>query len=560
MSDKNLNENLEIEETLEEIMESEKSDKKSVKDLINKLKSLKPKKIKNELLFKKGSFSMAFTALVLVAILLVNWLVGALSSKFNLEFDMTLEKNNSLSKENIEYIKDIENEVSIIFCANDSDYPANISSLAAYYYQVSDSNAESYYKQTVNIVKKYADYNKKINLEFIDTQATEFASVTAKYPTENLTYGDIVVSATVTSKDGSQVDRHKIISYADIYNLEDENGYAAMGYGGYTIGGNNIETKLTSAIAFVQSSETKQVALLTGHASHNYSESYRELIVANNYEVTIIEDTIITELSDEFDVIALVAPNSDFLGSELDVISAFLENGEKYGKGLMYFADATVPALQNLNGFLLEWGIEIGDAILYETDANKQIKGDPFSLRMIPTDEDINKGLSQCITGYNVPMLVTDAASDDFAVTELMTTYGTTVEAPRGSTAGWNDYTDDDLGQYVGVIQSEKVAYDNDSNEISSFVMAFSSVEFFYSDWANYTNLSNKDIVLATTDRAADVGDTGINFVYKTITSQSFADAVTASDVSVVTTIFVIILPIASIILGIVIFFRRKNA
>lgn len=548
------------EEATEETAENKKTDKKSVKDLVTKLKSLKSKKLKNELLFKKGSYSMAITALVLVAVLLVNWLIGALSNRFNLEFDMTLDKNNTLSEENIDYVKNIENEVSIIFCANEEDYPSNISSMASYYYQVSDQNAESYYKQTVNIVKKYADYNKKIKLEFIDTQTTEFSAVTAKYPTDNISYGDIIVSATVKGKDGNSVERHKMISYNDIYNLADETGYAAMGYGGYTIGGNNIETKLTSAIAFVQSAETKKVALVTGHSTHTYAESYRELLEANNYEVSIIEDSILTELSDEYDIVALVAPNTDFLGSELDVISAFLDNGDKLGKGLMFFADATVPALENLNGFLLEWGIELGDAILYETDPYKQIQSDPFSLRIVPTDDEINKGLSECVTGYNVPMIATEAASDDISVTEIMTTYETAVEAPRGVTAGWKEYTEEDYGQYAGIIQAEKVAYDTEGKETSSFVMSFASVEYFYSEWANYKNLSNKDIVIAVTDRAANVGDTGISFVYKTIVSESFADTVTTSDIAVVRTLFVILLPIASIVMGIVIFFRRKNA
>lgn len=579
MSDKNLNEIKEtaleteesvvesaeetVEESSEEIIEveaDEKADKKSVNDLIKKLKSLKSKKLKNELLFKKGSYSMAITACVVIAVLLFNWLVGSLAARFNLQFDMSFDKNNSLSEENVEYVKGIDSEVSIIFCAKEDEYPANIASMASYYYQVSDNNAESYYKQTVNIVKKYADYNKKIKLEFVDTQATEFTSISTKYPTDNITYGDIIVSATATTKDGNPVERHKIISYTDIYNLADETGYAAMGYGGYTIGGNNIETKLTSAIAFVQSAETKKVALLTGHSSHSYSEYYRELLEANNYEVSIIEDTVITELSSEYDIVALVAPNVDFLGSELDVISAFLENEGNLKKGFLYFADAAVPNLENLNGFLVEWGIEITDAVLYETDAKKQIQSDPFSIRMQPTDDEINKGMAECIVGYSIPMIVTEPASDDISVKELMTTYDTTVEAPKGSSAGWSDYTEENYGQYAGVIQSEMVGYDNDANEFSSYVMVFSSVEYFYSDWANYKNLSNKDIVIAATDRAADVGDIGISFVYKTIVSESFAEAVTASDVAVVRTLFVILLPIASIILGIVIFFRRKNA
>ena len=90
--------------------------------------------------------------------------------------------------------------------------------------------------------------------------------------------------------------------------------------------------------------------------------------------------------------------------------------------------------------------------------------------------------------------------------------------------------------------------------------MAFSSVEFIYSEWAEYSSLSNKNMVLAATDRAASLDDSGISFISKTITTESFADMVNASDVAVIRWLFVILLPIASIITGIVIFIRRKNA
>lgn len=563
MSDKNLNETIETvknSEVTEETVTDQKTEKKSVKDLVNALKSGKAKKIKNEMLFKKGSFSMAVTACVLVAVILVNWLVGALSDRFDLQFDMTAAKNNTISKENVEYIKGIKNDVSVIFCADEASYSANMASFASYYYQVSDSNSASYYDQTVNLVKKYADYNKKINLKFVDTQSTEFAQIAAKYPTDNIAYGDIIVSAVVTAKDGTQVERHKVITYEKIYNLVDESGYAAMGYGGYTVGANNIETQLTSAIAFVQSAETKKVAMLTGHSTHNYAESYRELLEANNYEVSIIDDQIITELSAEYDVLALVAPNVDFLGSEIDIISAFLDNGGDLKKGLIYFADATVPALENLNSFLNEWGIQVGDAILYETNAYYQIQEDPYDIRIVPSEDEITKGMNGCITGYNVPIVSGEASDENISVTELMVTADTIVEAPRGSSTGWKDYTEEDFGQYVGVIQAEKVDYDDENNEISSYVIAFSSVEYIYSEWANYSSLSNKNIVLAATDRAADVGALGISFVAKTITTQSFADTVNASDVTVIRVLFVVILPVLLIVLGIVIFFRRKNA
>ena len=572
MEEKKINEALESEEVTEataEAVEAEvteekadkKADKKVKKAFFARLKNSGKKKIKNQALFKRGGYAVAITACVLAGIILFNWLVSVLADRFNLEIDMTSAKQNSISEENLDYIKAVENEVEIIFCAEEEAYAGGMmSQYASYYHSVSDSNDSSYYQQTINLVKKYADYNDKINVKFIDTQSTEFAAIASNYSNESISYGDIIVTSNIVGSDGKTAERHKVIAYDDIYSLADESGYAAYGYGSYTIGGNNIETALTSAIAYVCTAETKTIALVTGHSSNDYTSIYKELLEANNYEVTLISDSIITKISSDFDVVALVAPSKDFLGSELDAISTFLENDGKLKKGLICFLDASAPTLPNLNDFLLEWGIEVNEGILFETNSQNHIETDPYTMGIYPAEDSITSGMTYCISGYNVPMVSAEPSESIITVTELMTTLESAVIAPKGSKADWNDYDDNDLGTFASVLQAEKLTYNSDNEEIKSYVMAFSSVQFIYSDWAEYDQLSNKNISLAVTDRAASVEDSGISFISKTITNESFADAVTASNTMIIRILFMFLLPIAMIVIGVVIFIRRKNA
>ena len=91
-----------IEEVAEEKTEAKKEKKKKLP------KSKKPKLMKNQAFLKKGSFSLAITAAVVAGAIILNILVGALADRFVLEFDMSVNKDNSISAENIEYIKGIE--------------------------------------------------------------------------------------------------------------------------------------------------------------------------------------------------------------------------------------------------------------------------------------------------------------------------------------------------------------------------------------------------------------------------------------------------------------------
>ena len=518
-------------------------------------KEKKAKKLKNQVLLRKGSFSVAITAAVLAGIILFNVLVGALSNRFVLEFDMSAEKENSMSEENIDYIKGLKTEIEITVCATPDDY---VGGYMDYYaqklYSVSD-DATDYYKQTVTLLDKYSAYNNKITLRYVDTQDSEFTEISSKYSNESLTYGDIIVSCT-------ENEHYKIVGFEDIYKLNEDTTYASYGYTTNTVAGNNIETAVTSAIAYVTSDKIKNVALLTGHSKQDYTSDYQALLKDNNYEITVISDSMIGSISKEYDAVIIPAPTTDFLGSELEALSEFLDNDGKLGKGLIFFADASAPYLTNFYDFLGEWGIAVGEGILFETNSQNYMPEDPMTMGTYPTssDNDITKGMNLCITGYNVPITAAFEAEGRITVTSLMSTPESVVAAPVGTAANWTGADEYPKQSYSSVVQSKTVNYDSDNNELKSYVFAFSSVEFIYSSYNEQSSVSNKNITLAAAERAVGAEDTGISFVSKTITNESFADSVTESSLRVVRAIFMIIFPIACVVIGIYIFIRRKNA
>ena len=555
--DENKNLTPEAEELEAEAAETApKADKENKKEKKAK-KPKKAKRIKNQALLRRGGFSVAITAAVLVGIILINVLVSALSSRFVLEFDMSAQKENSMSEENIDYLKKLDNEVEIIVCATPEDYVGGYMSYYAQNLYGVTSDASDYYKQTVKLLDKYPAYNDKISLRYVDTQGTEFTEISSKYSNEKLYYGDIIVTCT---KDGNE--RYKVIGFKDVYNLSEDSTYASYGYTTSTVGGNNVETAVTSAIAYVTSGKTKKAALITGHSKTDYTADYQTLLKANNYEVTVVSDSMINGISDEYDAVIIAAPTTDFLGSELDAISDFLENDGKLGKGLIFFADAAAPYLTNLYDFLEQWGIAVGEGILFETNSQNHMPDDPMTMVSYPTssDNDITSGMNLCITGYNVPLTAAFETEGNITVTSLMSTPETVVAAPVGTDAGWTGADNYTKQSYSTVIEAQMSDYDDDNNKISSYVMAFGSVEFIKSEYNEQSSVANKNITLAAAERAVGAEDTGISFVSKTITNESFSDSVTESSAQIIRILFMLVLPIVCIALGIYIFIRRKNA
>lgn len=544
-----------VNESADTAPETDKKVKKEKKP--KKAKQKKPKKLKNQALLRKGGFSVAITAAVLAGIIILNVLVGALSKRFVLEFDMSAEKENSMSEENIDYLKNLDAEVQITVCATPEDYEGGYMSYYAQNLYGVTSDATDYYKQTIKLLDKYPAYNDKISLRYIDTQDSQFTEISSKYSNEKLSYGDIIVSCT---KNGSE--RYKIVGFKDVYNLSEDSTYAAYGYTTSTVGGNNVETAVTSAIAYVTSNKTKKAALITGHSKNDYTSDYQTLLKENNYEITVISDSMIGSISDEYDAVIIAAPTADFLGAELDALSAFLENDGKLGKGLIFFADASAPYLTNLYDFLEQWGIAVGEGILFETNSQNYMPDDPMTMGTYPTssDNDITSGMNLCITGYNVPITAAFESEGNITVTSLMSTPESVVAAPVGTAASWTGADDYTKQSYSSVIQAEMSDYDDDNNEISSYVLAFSSIEFIQSEYNEQPSVANKNITLAAAERAVGAENTGISFISKTITNESYSDSVTDSSAGIIRILFMFILPIACIALGIYIFIRRKNA
>ncbi len=548
------NKNLEAVETTEETVTEEKVKVKKIK--VKKQKApKKPKMIKNQALLKRGGYAVAITAAVLAGIIVLNVLIGVLADRVSLEFDMSLTAKNSMTKENIEFVKDLDKEVNVIICAKKEDYTGQYMTYYAQQYSVNEDYSD-YYKQTVNLIEKYNDYNKKIKIKFMDTQSTEFTQITQEYSNETLNYGDIIV----TCGEGENK-RHKIIGYQDIYQITEDDTYASYGYSTSTVTGNNIETALTSAIAYVTSAETKKAAFITGHSKNDFSESFRELLKTNNYEVEVLSDSIVNKISDEFDALFIVAPTIDFIDTELDAIAAFLDNDGKYDKGLVFFADASAPYLPNLYEYLEQWGIGVGEGILFETNSNNYMPDEPTTLGSYLMSEDkFLNGVSTCITGYNMPIEALFEEEGAYKVETLIATPESVVAAPVGTANNWTGADKYTKASYPTVLQSKRMTYDSDNNEIKNYVFAFSSLEFIHSDYAEMAQISNKNVAFAAAERAVGAENTGIQFVSKTIENESFADKVTASSAMVIMIIFMIALPLGLLVTSIIVYIRRKNS
>lgn len=510
----------------------------------------------NKTKLKHGTYATVITAVVIVVAILLNVLMSVLSGKGLLKLDLTKTGENTISQENAEFIKGIKDEIKITVFSTEATYSGgNLANYAEQYKNVVDDS--NYYAQTINLLNSYAELNKNIKIEYIDF----YSDTTEKYAEDHpsLFYGDMVVE-----KGEGELKKSRLITYDDIYTYSDTTGYADYGYSSYYVDSNNIETALSSAINTLVSGEERQLALVGTHSNSTYFEQmYSSSLSLNSFTLSKITDSILTKIDDEIDVLAIVAPTTDFLPSEIEVMNNWLRNDEKLGRAILFFPGVSMEKLPVLSEFLAEWGIEYTDGILYQTDSSQHASGDPTTLVSFVEDNGIANKLFEAngnaILGSNLEMKTTYETYASRTTNVLLGTSETVAIKPASAGSNWSPSSSAELAERANLIVTEEESI-VDNKQYLGYVAAFSSIEFIYSDWAQYDSLINLDAAVETAIYVSGMDTANkLTFVPKTITVESFADSVTESSGAVIRIIFAVIIPLALVVTGFVVWFRRKR-
>lgn len=315
----------------------------------------KEKKPFNKKKLKYGSVAVVITVVFIAVVVFVNLIAEILTDKKNLKLDLTAQKYYEVSQDTIDYIKDVKKDVVIDVM-----------------YQKENFEKSSYMKMVLETLNKYQQNSDHIEVEFHDIVSEP--DVINKYSdvySGTIQQGSIVVACG---------DRVKVISSIDDLFTIDTSSYYQTGSS--TITGYKGEQELTSAVMSVTDANPKKAAFITGYNGSSIYHSYNSnavnslynLMNKNGYEISQI-DILNDDLSpDDYDIVVLPAPVNDLTTDCISKLDDFLYNGGKLDKNMIYIADIFQYKTPNIDDFLEIWGIEVGDSVVYESNADKNQK------------------------------------------------------------------------------------------------------------------------------------------------------------------------------------------
>lgn len=446
-------------------------------------------------------FSWIGIAVAVVLFITLNIFMSVLSTKMPLNADLTTGQRYEITSATEDYLKEYTADTTIYILASITDEDKNVRP----------------------ILEKYAALNSHIKLKNVDT--TKDPGFGREYVQEGETLD--VNSIIVTSGE-----KWLIIKNGELYQHDDNGTITAL----------DVESRITSALKLVSGDNVFKAYFTGGHSEDEFTGA-KEALQSENYETEEL-DSFAEKIPEDASVIIVACPKNDFSTAELARMEEYVRNGG----AVEFFVNNKCPELPNINAFLNTYGIGITNEMIVETKSNTVNSGSNYMFIANYEKNDVSQQLieNNRVTGYLPYAMALETKSTSGAYTvepyitssssAYITTNGKAVEQKGGLPIALLSTNSESDGKVFASGSDLLLSYS--VSEINSVSLA--NAEYFTAFTDDITGYGRSFVV--------PVKNVGANFMLMNVTQKYIIIAITA-----------VIIPMIFLVMGIAVFFKRRN-
>lgn len=475
--------------------------------------------------FRYGTLATAISVGFLVLVILLNVIASVITNKYPVKIDLTSDNRFDITQESKDYIAALEKDVEIIVLNSEETFTA--------------SNA--YYEQANQIIKAYAQNSDKISLEYVDIiKDPSFAS---KYPDYEFSQSDVLV------KCGDNIQQ---IPASALFDVKQSNG-------SYDIS-STAEKEITAGIVTATSDNHPKVVFLAGYGEVG-TQAFQDLLSRNGYDV-VVRNPATDGIDEDAEVVVSVAPMRDYEPEIIDKIEAFLSNDEMLDKNLLYFASPDQSEMPNIEAFLEENGISVGDGTVYETNKGRIFSNNPFYAVVDYVSNEFYKNLKNKSIFPTIPrsrpLSILWEGQGYMTTASMLNFSNTCVVRPADAPEDWTP-SQSDIDAASGIpamVRSSRVRYTEDAKTVDSTIIVTGSASCIDSSILSRSNLSNAEYMISVLNAITEQ-KSEISIVSKPLDQKTLG--VTAAQVITIALIFAVVLPLIVLAVGIAVWLIRRH-
>lgn len=461
-----------------------------------------------------GAYSTGMIAVVLVAAVFLNLAASALPDSYT-TVDVTSQKLYSLTPTTKKLLKELTGDVTI--------YVIN-----------SESNEDSMVGKTLD---SYADLSEHIKVVYKDPVVSpDF-------------YKDYTDSISINSLIVECGEKFQVINYNDLYTYDFDSATYRQ-----TVSGYDAEGLLTSAVAYVTSENTSPVYQVQGHGEQSLEQAFSDGVKKENI---ILEDlTLLTSegVPENAAGVMILSPTGDLNEEDAEKLIDYLDQGGKILLTTSY-TDYFREEMPNLTKVLEYFGLSVGDGLIVEQDQDMMYQSPLYLLPEVEADSlttgVFGKTYDFIMMPYTQPILITE--TEGVTVTPLLST-----SLSSYSKTGLKDSGEitkeqgDAQGPFAVGVHAVKTL----DSEKTAEIIVYSS-DMLFTETSNQYTMDN-NLTLFTNAVSTMGGKTeSISIPVKSYQTERVTVPMASSIRLAV--LFMGIIPVGLLVIGIVVWARRKK-
>ena len=490
----------------------------------------KPKKAPNRKL-RYGATATVLTAVVVVGVILFNVVVSVLADRYPLRLDLTADKIFTLSDESVAVAESVTQDVNILVFSEE-DLFKNPS------YSAQELN--NLLTQFYEALRQYhSKSDGHVNYSFVDL--TLDPAQGSKYEDYDIAQGSILFEC------GERV---SVVTLTDLYS------YSANYYGGLESFESNVEKVMATNILKVTGVNNMVVTMLTGHNEDSTTqENITKLLELNGYTVETHDITSVGDFPEGSTVAVIPAPTSDYTAEEVARLREWMDNGGSRGRHLLFVPVYSVT-YTNLGEYISDtYGIEVTTNIVGDNTLERLFEFSPYATYADVESSDYTSSSDAWVKApYSVQLLLNDNNGAEtvpvYTFPESAGVLGTQINENNEEEAA---LVPADEYPIVGMAYST-VAGSGDVED--SRVLVCGSAMYFR--YLSDTATSNEETFLNTFNGLTGYTG-GVTISSKSLIAETadFGSSATKSFWGI--GVFTIGLPVVLLVVGLVIFLKRRH-
>ena len=500
-----------------------------------------------------GTASTVLTIIVITGVLLLNIVMDIVADRYPLTWDLSSDKVFSLSDESIAIAESVENAIDIVVFTSEDTFTNPTTGTSAGVPEFDTTLREFY-----NALRQYRTHsNEKITFQFINPN---------QEPAKFAAYEEYGVDTTdILFLSG---ERYKTCSLNDLYELDDSNYYTYGTYEFYS----KVEKVLASNIYNLQSENERVVQVLTGHEEDaNTIAGLKALYELNGYTFEEMNITGSAEFNPDAEVMLIAAPAKDYSDAEIKRVREWMFNKGAYGHHLIVYVNA-VASCPNLYELLdVEYGIQVTDELLLETDMNRMQNYTPnYTLCDVPstkfTSNSVNTGKLSTPLARRLTTTWDSEASQENALANLSTVLTNYPGSARLiKLQDFNESNSEGIYQpaadqypLTSMIAATINSYDNNTQQLAyGTVVVSGCAAMTYTDFVQNGSFYNEELLLDTINSVTG-HENAVSVSNKTLETDTVVFSANAQLILGLG-VFTIGIPVIVLIVCLIVFLRRKN-